>query len=87
MMTALGSIGHALPSLIPHFWTATLLAVAIAFVELRAIAWVPNRCMGTPFPRGVRGGPGRQRGAGRGHPDRQRLIPLFAALPSAAPVA
>jgi hypothetical protein len=37
-MTALSGIGHALPYLIAHFWIATLLAVAIVFVELWAIA-------------------------------------------------
>ncbi len=49
IMTAVGGLGHALPYLIPHFWTATSLAAAIVFVELWAIAWIQNRYMETPF--------------------------------------
>ena len=49
VMTAVGGLGHALPYLIPDFWTATILAMAIVFVELWAIAWVQNRYMDTPF--------------------------------------
>ena len=48
-MTAVGGLGHALPYLIPHFGTATALAIAIVFVELWAIAWIQNRFMETPF--------------------------------------
>ncbi|MCB2129633.1 MAG: VIT1/CCC1 transporter family protein [Rhodobacteraceae bacterium] len=51
VMTALGGLGHALPYLIPDFWTATVIAVAIVFVELWAIAWIQNRYMETPFLR------------------------------------
>ena len=49
VMTAVGGLGHALPYLIPHFWTATIIAMAVVFVELWAIAWVQNRYMETPF--------------------------------------
>jgi VIT1/CCC1 family predicted Fe2+/Mn2+ transporter len=49
IMTTLGGLGHALPYLIPHFWTATSIAVAIVFVELWAIAWIQSRYMETPF--------------------------------------
>jgi len=49
LMTTLGGLGHALPYLIPDFWTATLIAVAVVFVELWAIAWIQNRYMQTPF--------------------------------------
>lgn len=49
VMTAVGGLGHALPYLIPHFWTATAIAMAVVFVELWAIAWVQNRYMETPF--------------------------------------
>jgi erythrin-vacuolar iron transport family protein len=49
IMTTLGGLGHALPYLIPHFWTATAIAAAIVFVELWAIAYVQNRYMETPF--------------------------------------
>ncbi len=53
VMTAVGGLGHALPYLIPEFWTATVLAFAIVFVELWAIAYIQNRYMETPFWRSV----------------------------------
>ncbi|MDE4133455.1 ferritin family protein [Phaeobacter sp. QD34_3] len=49
VMTTLGGLGHALPYLIPEFWTATTLAFLIVFVELWAIAWIQNKYMETPF--------------------------------------
>lgn len=52
-MTAIGGLGHALPYLIPDFWTATIIAVAVVFVELWAIAFIQNRFMETPFLRSV----------------------------------
>ncbi len=51
VMTTLGGLGHALPYLIPDFWTATAIAIAVVFVELWAIAWIQNRYMETPFLR------------------------------------
>ncbi len=51
IMTALGGLGHALPYLIPDFWTATSVAVIIVFFELWAIAYIQNRFMDTPFLR------------------------------------
>lgn len=51
VMTTLGGLGHALPYLIPHFWTATVTAMVIVFIELWAIAWIQNRFMDTPFLR------------------------------------
>jgi rubrerythrin len=51
IMTAIGGLGHALPYLIPHFWTATAVAAAVVFVELWAIAFIQNRYMETPFLR------------------------------------
>lgn len=51
VMTMLGGLGHALPYLIPDFWTATTIAMAVVFVELWAIAWIQNRYMETPFLR------------------------------------
>ncbi|MFP1645332.1 iron exporter MbfA [Pontitalea aquivivens] len=51
IMTALGGMGHALPYLIPDFWTATTIAIIVVFVELWAIAWIQNRFMETPFLR------------------------------------
>lgn len=53
VMTTLGGLGHALPYLIPDFWTATGIAMGIVFVELWAIAWIQNRYMETPFFRAV----------------------------------
>ncbi|MBK5925263.1 rubrerythrin family protein [Rhodovulum sulfidophilum] len=49
VMTALGGLGHALPYLIPHFWTATGIAMAVVFCELWAIAWIQKKYMDTPF--------------------------------------
>ncbi|MEY8841216.1 iron exporter MbfA [Cribrihabitans sp. XS_ASV171] len=53
VMTTLGGLGHALPYLIPEFWTATTIAIFIVFFELWAIAWIQNRYMETPFFRAV----------------------------------
>jgi VIT1/CCC1 family predicted Fe2+/Mn2+ transporter len=50
-MTTLGGLGHALPYLIPAFWTATMVAFAVVFLELWAIVWIQNRYMETPFLR------------------------------------
>lgn len=51
VMTTIGGLGHALPYLIPHFWTATTIALIVVFVELWAIAWIQNKFMETPFLR------------------------------------
>ncbi len=48
-MTTIGGIGHTLPYLIPHFWMATFIAIAVVFVELWAISWIRTRYMDTPF--------------------------------------
>ena len=48
LMTVAGGIGHTLPYLIPHFVTATIIAVAVVAVELAAIAWIQWRFMDTP---------------------------------------
>lgn len=53
VMTTVGGLGHALPYLIPHFWTATAVAFVVVFIELWAIAWIQNRFMETPFLRSV----------------------------------
>jgi VIT1/CCC1 family predicted Fe2+/Mn2+ transporter len=53
LATAVGGIGHTLPYLIPNFWTATWLAIAVVFVELWVIAWVRARYMDTKFLRAV----------------------------------
>ena len=49
VMTTLGGLGHALPYLIPDFWTATVIAIVVVFIELWTIAWIQNRFMETPF--------------------------------------
>jgi VIT1/CCC1 family predicted Fe2+/Mn2+ transporter len=49
IMTTIGGLGHAMPYLIPDFWTATIIAFVVVFVELWAIAWIQNRYMNTPF--------------------------------------
>lgn len=49
VMTTIGGMGHALPYLITDFWTATIIAFAVVFIELWAIAWIQNRYMQTPF--------------------------------------
>ncbi|KQY40516.1 iron exporter MbfA [Rhizobium sp. Root483D2] len=51
IMTTLGGLGHALPYLIPHFWTATITAAIIVFFELWVIAFIQNKYMETPFLR------------------------------------
>ena len=48
LMTTLGGIGHTLPFLIPNFWTATTLAIAVVVVELAVISWVRWKYMDTP---------------------------------------
>ncbi|QJP15363.1 rubrerythrin [Starkeya sp. ORNL1] len=49
VMTAVGGLGHTLPYLIPHFWTATAVAGVVVAFELAAIAYVRWRYMETPF--------------------------------------
>lgn len=53
IMTTIGGLGHALPYLITDFWTATVVALIVVFVELWAIAWIQNRYMQTPFVKAV----------------------------------
>ena len=49
VMTTIGGLGHTLPYLIPHFVTATLVAVAVVVVELCVISYIRYRYMDTPF--------------------------------------
>jgi rubrerythrin len=49
VMTALGGLGHTLPYLIPNFWTATVIAIAVVAVELAVISYIRNRFMDTPL--------------------------------------
>jgi rubrerythrin len=53
LMTTLGGLGHTLPYLIPHFWTATVVAVGVVIVELGVISWVRHRYMDTPLTSAV----------------------------------
>ena len=48
LMTTLGGLGHTLPYLIPNFWTATSIAIAVVIVELAVIAWIRWKFMDTP---------------------------------------
>jgi erythrin-vacuolar iron transport family protein len=47
-MTTLGGVGHTLPFLIPHFWTAMAVAVVVVVIELAVISWVRWKYMDTP---------------------------------------
>lgn len=49
LMTTLGGIGHTLPYLIPHIYTATTVAVIVVLVELGVISWIRHRFMDTPW--------------------------------------
>jgi rubrerythrin len=49
VMTTIGGIGHTLPYLIPDFWIATAIAIAVVVVELAVISWIRYRYMDTPF--------------------------------------
>ena len=51
VMTTIGGLGHALPYLISDFWTATVTAFIVVFIELWAIVWIQNKFMQTPFLR------------------------------------
>ncbi len=53
IMTTVGGLGHAFPYLIADFWTATVVALIVVFIELWAIAWIQNRFMETPFVKAV----------------------------------
>jgi rubrerythrin len=49
IMTMIGGLGHTLPYLIPDFWAATTLAVAVVVVELAVISYIRYRYMDTPL--------------------------------------
>lgn len=53
LMTAIGGLGHALPYLIPYFWTATIVSFIVVAVELAVISWIRWRFMETPIMRAV----------------------------------
>jgi rubrerythrin len=49
LMTMIGGLGHTLPYLIPHFHTATMVAIVVVALELAAISWIRKRYMDTPL--------------------------------------
>lgn len=49
LMTTIGGLGHTLPYLVPHFWTATSVAFAVVVVELATISWIRYKYMDTSF--------------------------------------
>ena len=49
LMTTLGGIGHTLPFLLPDFFIALWVAVAVVAIELGTIAWIRKRFMDTPL--------------------------------------
>jgi rubrerythrin len=49
LMTAVGGLGHALPYLIPFFYTATAVAIVVVLIELAVIAYIRHRYMDTPL--------------------------------------
>jgi rubrerythrin len=49
VMTAIGGLGHTLPYLIPDFWVATSISIAVVVIELCVISWIRYRFMDTPF--------------------------------------
>jgi hypothetical protein len=49
VMTFVGGIGHTLPFLIPQFYIAMWIAIAVVAIELAAIAWIRKRYMDTPL--------------------------------------
>jgi erythrin-vacuolar iron transport family protein len=49
VMTAAGGLGHTLPYLIPDFFLATAISIAVVVVELGVISFVRHRYMDTPF--------------------------------------
>jgi erythrin-vacuolar iron transport family protein len=49
VMTFMGGVSHTLPFLIPHFWVASAVAMAVVGVELILIAWIRHRYMEAPL--------------------------------------
>ena len=74
LMTTIGGLGHTLPYLIPDFWTATVLAIAVVVVELAVDLLDPLPLHGHAVPVGGVPGRGRRRaGLHRRDFDRQLL--------------
>ena len=49
LMTTAGGLGHTFPYLIPHFGTATIVALIVVGVELAVISWIRHRYMESPW--------------------------------------
>jgi len=49
VMTAVGGLGHTLPYLLPNFYVATGIAVAVVIIELLAISYIRHRYMGSSW--------------------------------------
>jgi rubrerythrin len=85
VMTTVGGLGHALPYLIPHFWTATALAGLHGVLRVVGHRLDPEPLHGDAVhARGAAGRARRRAGAGGGHSDRQRLTSGIPAVRSAA---
>ena len=75
LMTTIGGIGHTLPYLIPDFWLATAIAIAVVVVELVGDLLDTLSLHGHAVPLGRVSGHGRRRaGVPRRYLDRQLLI-------------
>jgi VIT1/CCC1 family predicted Fe2+/Mn2+ transporter len=48
VMTAIGGLGHTLPFLIPHFWTAVAVSCCVVVAELGVISWIRWHYMDAP---------------------------------------
>ena len=48
LMTMAGGVGHTLPFLIPSFYTAMAVAIAVVVLELASITWIRWKYMDTP---------------------------------------
>jgi rubrerythrin len=74
IMTTLGGLGHALPYLIPDFWTATITAIVGRLRRALGDRLDPEPLHGDAVPaRDLPGGAGRRAGLRGGRADRGRL--------------
>ena len=72
LMTMVGGLGHTLPYLIPHFWTATVVAVIVVVIELGGDFLDPLPLHGHAVPaRRVPDRVRRRAGVHRRHIDRE----------------
>ena len=79
LMTTIGGVGHTLPYLIPDFWIATIIAIAVVAVELAVDLLDPLSLHGHAVPLGRVSGHGRRRaGVPRRDIDRQLVACVVA---------